>query len=253
VDRCAGDDSYRVHILSLHGRRDLPLHELVDWPVDGLMLYDIAGMQEKLAPLAAPGRHPALVSVGTYVEPEFDTVTLDLAAGTRAALDHLMASGRQRIAYVAPHHFLLPAAPYVEYPDPRIAAYEAGMREAGREPLVVSLAANSPSVAREHMRDAFDAARCDALFCWNDDIALGVYRGLRDAGVRVPDDVALVGVDGKEEAAYLDCPLSTVRLPIEEGCRLGWDYLSRRMVEPDIPRQEAVLVPELVVRESSAG
>jgi DNA-binding LacI/PurR family transcriptional regulator len=91
----------------------------------------------------------------------------------------------------------------------------------------------------------------DAIFCHNDEMALGAYRSLRLLGVRVPDEVALVGCDGIEDTEYLEVPLTTLRQPLEEMCRLACEFLQRRMAQPDIPVQSAVLLPQLVVRESS--
>ena len=68
------------------------------------------------------------------------------------------------------------------------------------------------------------AERPDALFCTNDDGAIGCYRGLRDLGLRVPEDVALVGCDGIEDTEYLETPLTTIVQPVEELSRLGWEF-----------------------------
>jgi LacI family transcriptional regulator len=91
----------------------------------------------------------------------------------------------------------------------------------------------------------------DALFCNNDDLALGAYRGLREAGLRVPDDVMLVGCDGIEDMQFLEQPLTTIAIPVEEMCALAWRFLRRRIENPDTPLQHALLQPTLVVRESS--
>jgi LacI family transcriptional regulator len=90
----------------------------------------------------------------------------------------------------------------------------------------------------------------DGIFCHNDDFAIGAYRALRDMGLRIPDDVALVGCDNLEETAYLDVPLSTIAVPTEELCRTGWEFLYRRMHDPSAPLQCAILQPQLVVRAS---
>jgi len=80
---------------------------------------------------------------------------------------------------------------------------------------------------------------------------IGVQRGLLDLGLRVPEDAAIVGCDGIDETEFHQPALSTIALPQEEMCRLAWQFLRRRIEEPDAPRQAAILKPRLVVRESS--
>jgi LacI family transcriptional regulator len=93
----------------------------------------------------------------------------------------------------------------------------------------------------------------EAFFCHNDDIAMGVYRGLVDLGIKIPDDSALVGCDGIEDAEYLETPLSTIVQPIAEMCRHAFQLLERRISDPTSPIQEVHLYPDFVIRQSSAN
>lgn len=72
----------------------------------------------------------------------------------------------------------------------------------------------------------------EVVFCHNDVIAIGLYHGLRRTGVRVPEDVAIVGFDGIEEGQVLDKPLSTVRIPVDELCQSAVTFLIERLREP---------------------
>jgi DNA-binding LacI/PurR family transcriptional regulator len=91
----------------------------------------------------------------------------------------------------------------------------------------------------------------DGLFYFNDDVAIGAFRALRDLGLRIPQDVALVGCAGIEDTAYHDPPLSTIAQPIEEMCVTALSFLIGRIKEPSIPVQQIVLQPRLEVRGSS--
>ncbi len=82
-------------------------------------------------------------------------------------------------------------------------------------------------------------------------MAIGAYRALCELGLRVPTDVALVGCDGIEDTEYLERPISTIEQPISEMCALAWDFLQRRIQEPNHPPQRVVLQPKLVIRASS--
>jgi LacI family transcriptional regulator len=93
--------------------------------------------------------------------------------------------------------------------------------------------------------------RPEAIFCHADDAALGVYRGLCDLGVRVPEEVALVGCDGIEDTEYLECPLTTLVQPVAAMCATAWQFLQQRLEQPSISPQHAILKPKLALRESS--
>jgi LacI family transcriptional regulator len=90
------------------------------------------------------------------------------------------------------------------------------------------------------------------IFCGNDMMAFGVYRGLTRAGVKIPDDVALVGYDDIDFAADWIVPLTSVRQPTDE---LG--YLAAKLLlehsagDPAHVHRQVVLQPELIVRNSS--
>lgn len=90
----------------------------------------------------------------------------------------------------------------------------------------------------------------DGLFCRNDEMAVGAYRAFCDLGIRVPEDVALVGCDGIEEAEYGYCPLSTIVQPFAQMCEAVWQLLARRMQPPDTPLEHIVLPAYLAVRHS---
>lgn len=94
------------------------------------------------------------------------------------------------------------------------------------------------------------AKRPDAVFVQSDSMALGASRALRDAGLRVPDDIALVGFDDLPPAMQSEVPLTTIRQPIHETGMLAVDALLDMIRDPDQPAQHHILPVELVVRGS---
>lgn len=214
-------------------------------PVDGIIALD-----NPTAGIAFSRRDPShtipFVSMGAYWAKDRDFVGVDLYAGTVEAIDHLIAAGRRRIAY------LLPATDKNWPRDARLEAYENTLASAGLKGRLIQSADPSLSIARRTM-DEFLQTRpdFDAVFCHNDDMALGAYRALCDHGIEVGNEVALVGCDGIEELEYVGCPLTTIVQPIEQMCAMAWEFLQRRMVDPACPLQQQVLRPELVVRASS--
>ena len=242
----------RQHNLDmLHVASNRPHHENdFSYFVDGILALD--GLPEVEAFLKhASQPHPPLVSMGCNICKSLDYVWVDLGIGTRAAMTHLLESGCRRIPFLVTEWGLTSG-------DARRYAYQAVMQEWGCEQELIFLPEREQEVhswrskARARMRDYVTENGCpDGLFCFSDDLAIGAYRGLRDLGIRIPDDIALVGCDGIEDALYLDTPLSTIEQPYEAMCVEAWRLLQRRMTTPDAPLEQVILTPKLILRESS--
>ena len=210
---------------------------------DGLLVHDWPGVVDAYLDFEP---HPLpLVSMGVSCTKRVDYVAIDLYPGAVAAVEHLIEGGRRRIAYVTHEDNLRDG-------EARLRAYNDVMGRTGLPTEIIETEANNRARCREDVRTYVQERGCpDALFCLSDDMALGAYRGLCDAGRRVPEDVAIVGCDGIEEAEYLETPLSTLSLPIPEMCRIANGFLQRRIADPTLPQQEATLQPTLLLRESS--
>ncbi|HOC31010.1 MAG TPA: substrate-binding domain-containing protein, partial [Armatimonadota bacterium] len=92
----------------------------------------------------------------------------------------------------------------------------------------------------------------DGLLCFNDLVAIGAMMGLRRAGLRVPEDVAVIGFDDVPMASQLDTPLTTVDLPLVEICKTAVSLLLRRL-EPDYsdPPHCVRTAPRIIARAST--
>jgi DNA-binding LacI/PurR family transcriptional regulator len=90
-----------------------------------------------------------------------------------------------------------------------------------------------------------------ALVAGNDRMALGAIRALREAGLRVPEDVSVVGFGDIPEAAFFDPPLTTVRQDFNVLGHESIEYLVASIEGVHIAVQQRVLYPELVVRQST--
>ena len=91
----------------------------------------------------------------------------------------------------------------------------------------------------------------DAVFCFNDHLALGVMRAIYDAGLRVPEDIAVVGFDDIPEAAVATPPLTTVRQPLLEMGGLALRLLDQMMHDPPKTELRLEVATDLVVRIST--
>ncbi len=93
--------------------------------------------------------------------------------------------------------------------------------------------------------------RPQAVFVGNDAMAVGAYQALYQAGLLIPQDMALVGYDDIELARYMTPPLTTIHQPKDELGELAIDVLIHRMADPQQKQQRVQLTPELVVRGSA--
>lgn len=238
------------------GVPEMPPHRpiVAGWPVDGIIAADCAqAAREHLRhefASAGEGREPArvtpLVGVSSDYPADADFIGCDHEAGCAEAVRHLIESGRTRIAHLTANGAIGPVR------AARMRVYERAVAGAGLRREILTATEETRSAARAAVIERFrGASPPDALFCINDDLAIGALRGARDAGLRVPEDVAIVGVDGTEDTAYTDPPLTTVVQPVEEMCRLAWETLRARMTDADAPARQVLLPARLVVRAST--
>ncbi|KUH35647.1 MULTISPECIES: LacI family DNA-binding transcriptional regulator [Streptomyces] len=208
--------------------------------VDGVLLLSLHGADPLPAVLARTGL--PMVSLGRTAATDVPYVDLDNAGGADLAVRHLLDRGRKRIATVTGPLDLGDARE-------RLAGYREALRQTGQRPLVALGDFTRISGAEAMEQLLTDEPSLDAVFAANDLMAIGALRTLRERGRRVPDDVAVVGFDDIEAAAYSAPPLTTVRSPMADqasaAVRLLLGLLAGQAREP-------VIMPnELVVREST--
>src|SRR5688572_25706112 len=134
------------------------------------------------------------------------SIAIDNASGVRGLTRHLIEKhARRRIAFVSGHG---------REAEQRLAGYRAGHRDRGMTPDESLLIRGDFrfSAGQDAVAKLFDhGARCDAIVAANDWMALGALDALRTRGIRVPEDVAVVGFDDIDEARFAMPPLTTVR------------------------------------------
>ncbi len=220
--------------------------------VDALTEQSVAGVVI-IAPLmtAAAAVHslptgvPAVV-VESDAAGELPAVSVDQVAGAGLAVQHLLDLGHETVCHIAGPR------DWVEARD-RVDGWRQTLERADRR--VPPLIQGDWSPRSGYEAGELIAGRPDvtAVFCANDQQALGLLRSLYERGVRVPEDVSVVGFDDIPEAAYLTPPLTTVRQDFDEVGRRGLAALLE-LLEADRPGPAAHprVEPTLVVRASSA-
>lgn len=179
-------------------------------------------------------------------------VDVDNVAASRMAVEHLLSLGHARIAHLA-------GPPYSAHSQQRID----GVRLAySRSHLV--LPAEMVMRAGAHLedgyraglqlfRDASSAERPTAVTCYNDLVAIGLCRALGELGLRVPDDVSVIGFDDVPLCQYLSVPLTSVRVPTFEMGQVAARMLLRHVESKDpVPPQRVDLTATLIERRSTA-
>jgi DNA-binding LacI/PurR family transcriptional regulator len=184
-----------------------------------------------------------------------DHVTMHNTSAAKDAVCHLLGLGRRRIVVMGAHpdgQVQLRAA------DLRIAGYKQALDEAGvpHDSDLIRVAApwhhwSGAEAMRELLRSR---VQFDGLFCLTDGLALGALREMAAAGVRVPDDVAVVGFDNIDESRFSVPSLTTVDAGRAEIARIAVDLLVERMDEKGQRQPPRLIKPAFrIIRRESTG
>lgn len=221
-----------------------------DHVIDGLILSPLALTADDLASLAGL----PMVLLGERVDHgPADHVAIDNVSAAREITTHLIEIGRRRIAAIGTQ-----ATPEAASARLRLAGYVAALVDAGigyDERLVAPAAAWRRADGAAAMRDLLASdVRPDAVFCFNDPLALGVLRALHEAGLRVPEDVAVAGFDDIEDSRFSVPTLSTIAPDKERIARLAVELLNGRINgDREAPPRELSMPYRLAFRESTLG
>jgi DNA-binding LacI/PurR family transcriptional regulator len=186
---------------------------------------------------------PVIVVEGDEAKTQW-TVGVDQATGAALGTSHLIELGHHDILHLA-------GPPSWTEARSRRAGWQQAMYAAGLRP---SQHVEGDWSARSGYEAGVEIARRDdvsAVFCANDQMALGLLRALHEAGLSVPDDVSVVGFDDIPEAAYLIPPLTTVRQDFTAVGHRAIEIIQAALAGEPAP--ERLISPELVVRASSAA
>lgn len=222
-----------------------------DQLIDGLIISPLALSADDLA---ADVDGTPMVLLGERVDHgPADHVVVDNVRAAREMTGHLAGLGRRRIAAIGAQRNPEGASARL-----RLLGYREALAEAGIDfdnALVAPARAWHRADGAAAMRSLLESgARPDAVFCFNDTLALGALRALAEAGVRVPADVAVAGFDDIEDGWFSTPTLSTVA-PDKAGiARLAVELLAGRLGhDTAAPPREVSAGHRLVLRESSLG
>lgn len=213
--------------------------------VDGLIAVDTPWSLSLSVPVVTVSGHNQVKGVTNIV--------LDHVRAAEVALKHLAQLGHRQLAFIKGQEFSSDTE--VRWSNIQRAARELGLTISPT--LVAQLEGDSPSpelgyAATKKLLAAHKPF--SALFAFNDISAMGAIRALREAKLRVPQDVSVVGFDDIQSAAYQNPALTTVRQPLREMGRIAAETLLRRIRQGDSQGQsgETMVEPKLIIRETTS-
>ncbi|MCI0622076.1 MAG: LacI family transcriptional regulator [Acidobacteria bacterium] len=212
--------------------------------VEGLIAVDTPYQQKLPIPVVTISGHHRVEGVSNIV--------LNHHRAACLALQHLAGLGHQRIAFIKGQKFSSDT-------EARWHAIGEAMRSLGL-PLVPRLTAqlegdsSSPELGYEVCRQLLASGeRFTALFAFNDTAAIGAIRALRETGLRIPEDVSVVGFDDIQSAAFQNPGLTTVRQPLRRMGEIAAETVIQRVTSSSRSYAKLITVdPELVIRESTS-
>lgn len=224
------------------------MQAIVDRWIDGVMFNSSRGSVANIDILEQAGVPTVSIDRGPQQLGRLSVTYNHLLAG-RMAAEHLMDLGHTHIAHIA--------GP----PDSRIARERCeGFRQAiidrGLAPgtCVVTPGSWQCEIGYQVMRQILDERpRPTAVFAANDRMALGAMRAIYEAGLKVPDDLSIIGLDNIEVSAYQVPPLTTIHQPFVEMAKLGTELLLTKLEGGPVTEPHVVLQPSLVRRQSTAA
>jgi DNA-binding LacI/PurR family transcriptional regulator len=215
--------------------------------VDAVLVLSLKPSPEELRRLEQLGRPVTIVGADL---PGWATVRIDDHLAAATAMEHLLELGHRRIGYVggATEGVLDFTAPTA-----RLAGYRDSLVAAGLAPDP-ALEANGEFTFAGGMRAGRELLeRTDppsAVFAASDEMAIGVIRAARELGLRVPEDLSVIGIDDHEMAGFFD--LTTVAQPAHEQGRVAAQQVLRALSHPDWQPEQILLPTQLVVRTTTA-
>lgn len=220
---------------------DEVMRDLIDHRVDGIITASV-GISDALTTRCAAAGIPVVMFNRGQDDPRLTEVTSDNIAGAARVAAFLMAGGHERIAHVAGWQGSSTGRDRAE-------GFGRALAAAGREPVAVIDGEYDQETAAAAARSL--AGRVDAIFVGNDHMAFAVMDALRhDMGLRVPEDVSVVGYDDVPMAAWPSYRLTTIRQPVDVMVARAVGALLRRIGGEGGPEKIRVDGP-LVIRRSA--
>lgn len=223
------------------------LGKLLEHSVDGLIIASATITAEAIDKLVKPLQVPYLLFDQNQIANLADRIEVDDYHGGYLAGQHLTQLGHQKLA------MLLPKDSTVNVCE-RLRGFKAAIKDAGLpEQNLVEINADFSMEAGYQATQSILDSVVSAVFCADDLLAIGLYRGLDERGLKVPDDLSIIGYDDIDLDEYVNPKLTTIAQPVAEIGRESAHLLVNRLEKPDIDRQLIKFPVKLIQRESTSS
>lgn len=250
VERSCFERGYSLVLCNTEGneqRMNRNLETLMQKRVDGLLLLCTETHQPSREIMQRYPSIPTVMMDWSPFDGETDLIQDNSLLGGDLATQYLIDKGYSRIACITGPLDKTPARL-------RLEGYREAMTRAG-----LAIPAGYEITGDFEFNGGFEAMqtllshkqRPEAVFVGNDAMAVGVYKALYQAGLRIPLDIAIIGYDDIELASYMTPPLTTIHQPKDELGELAVNVLIHRMAQPTIQQQRLQLTPVLMARGSA--
>jgi LacI family transcriptional regulator len=252
VERCCYERGYSLILCNTDNdaqRMNHSIETLLQKRVDGLifMCTENNRPQETKSALNRYPDVPIIMMDWSPFETANDIIQDNALFGGKMATDYLISLGYQRIACITGPADKTSARE-------RLAGYRQAMGDAGLQipegyEVYADFEFHGGLIAMQQLLTL--PKRPQAIFACNDAMAVGVYQALYQQGIRIPEDIAVVGYDDIQLAKYMTPPLTTVHQPKDSLGELAINALLHRLMFPLSEPQVLVLTPELMIRGST--
>lgn len=234
-----------IDIIDPEHQEETYLHLMRAKRIDGIILSGPRTNDESLNALLDVNFPTVLL--GQLPGSKFYSVDVDNRAAAHNAAAHLLSLGHRRIACItnAPLNYTAAAD--------RLSGYRQALEIASVtfDPLLVRYAEFGPESGYEQMNSLLESgADFSAAFIASDLVAYGAVAAIREHGLRIPEDMALIGLDDLPFSRFISPPLTTIRLPAIELARTAADLVFRLLQGEQPEQKQIILSTELVVRDS---
>ena len=231
-----------------HAREVSLLERMMHGTTDGGLLILPQESSDELESLLLHGYRFVVVDPLQPLNERIPSVSAAHSAGADIAVKHLLSLGHRRIACITgPRGWIAT--------EERLRGYQAALAAAGILPEPELVVDSDFEIAQGHRaaRRLLDLHEPPtAVFAFNDNIAIGVLQAARERGIRVPDELSVIGFDDVEAAEIVTPQLTTIRQPLEELGRMAVSLLERLLEGQRIEALHVELRTQLVVRQTTA-
>lgn len=221
-------------------------HWMLGQRIPGLALIVSEKEPALVAELTGDSTPVVFYDVGS-AGPNITNIRTRYYRGMQRVVEYLYSLGHRRMAFVGHHAGLQPLQ------DRKRSFQKAVARFSEEVETAIGVGTDSPDGGRLAARHVLDSGfEPTAVICVNDFMALGVLRALRDRGLRVPEDVSVVGYDNIRLSEFTSPPLTTVNVPRDEIAHAVCAALLPDPGASNLVGRDVLIEPELIIRDSTA-